>query len=384
MVKPIPENMSFPNTLIHNFEPSTPGSVGVVRPNADTIYSMLFLDLSSKNLELTVPEFPDDKYWVFPLYTPYGDNLVNLGYLDGSKPGKYLIEYSDAEYGVDMKNPPEGYVGLVRFPMVYGSAVLRIVTDRTEEDVEEIQELQRGFSIETVDRDGPSVAPRLNLTMFRSPEYNPGEDTSFYEAIMKVTAQLAHILPPYVKSDRSWVADYLMKAGVDDESYTQPKGTNLTDAVAMANASAVEFGLIPGVSQPVGNDWSIGSNLIQGVYHSLYTGRYFVAANGYLALTADQALYPNHDNGTFQVEEGKAILFTFTEPPKLKDGGFWSLTAYGPDQDLIENEQGIYTIGDRSNLTFPDGEPIGSREEGEFQILLQDAEIEPPSNWTSK
>ena len=58
------------NTLYANRDMAKPGAIGVVRPNADTLYSTMFIDLSESDLVLTVPEMPDDRYWVFPISNP--------------------------------------------------------------------------------------------------------------------------------------------------------------------------------------------------------------------------------------------------------------------------------------------------------------------------
>jgi hypothetical protein len=57
--------------LLHSTGLSTPeSSIGVVRPNADTIYSIVMLDLSHDDLIIQVPEMPTDRYWVYPIVTP--------------------------------------------------------------------------------------------------------------------------------------------------------------------------------------------------------------------------------------------------------------------------------------------------------------------------
>ena len=45
-------------------------STTIVRPNVDTIYAASFLDFSSEDLVLTVPEMEPDRYYVFAFYDP--------------------------------------------------------------------------------------------------------------------------------------------------------------------------------------------------------------------------------------------------------------------------------------------------------------------------
>ena len=44
----------------------------VVRPNVDTIYSRVAVDLSHTDLELTVPPVEDGRFYIFPFYDLYG------------------------------------------------------------------------------------------------------------------------------------------------------------------------------------------------------------------------------------------------------------------------------------------------------------------------
>ncbi|KAK1855984.1 hypothetical protein CCHR01_01366 [Colletotrichum chrysophilum] len=372
-----------PNVNLPDPEPNEPGGVGVVRPNADTMYSILFIDLSSDDIVVNIPEMPQDRYWVFPICTPYGDNLINIGNLGVSKPGEYLIQYDPDNYGLETENIPDGFAGVIKYPMAYGLVNSRILTDRSEEDVKIVQKLQLGFNVSrTIPRPEPPIAPPLDLTMFTKPEYNDGNISSYHEAVMKVAAALAPYNPPYVASDRDWVAAELRKAGFNNGTFTQPRGSNLTAAVELANKTSLAFMDKPGVRQDVGNDWFIVSEGYIGKFDSHYEARYQIATTAYLALDPSESVYPFHE-GDLVVEEGKSILFTFPEPPKIKDGGFWSLTVYGPDQDLVPNDMEKYMVGDRSNLTFPDGTPVAKGDHREFQVLLQASGIEPPTNWTA-
>jgi len=73
------------------------------------------------------------------------------------------------------------------------------------------------------------------------------------------------------------------------------------------------------------------------------------------------------------------MLFTFSSIPPIK--GFSSLIAYNLAGYLIPNSIDRHSLGDRSNLTFPDGTPLYvdgvATKDGSFQILLEST---PPSN----
>jgi hypothetical protein len=123
-----------------------------------------------------------------------------------------------------------------------------------------------------------------------------------------------------------------------------------------------------------------------------------VGFTAYLALRTPYGIYPTWSNessddsygSTISVGSDEALLYTFSAIPLLKEAGFWSLTLYNSDIFLIDNPEDTYSLGDRSNLTYPDGELVyfgsanypNNDHTGPFQILVQPADVEPPANWT--
>lgn len=89
-----------------------------------------------------------------------------------------------------------------------------------------------------------------------------------------------------------------------------------------------------------------------------------------------------------QLANGESYLFTFSGKPPIASDGFWSLTIYNSQGFLIENPLNKYEVGDRSNITYPDGTmvygPGAVRRDGKFQVLIQAANMPPPRNWTNK
>lgn len=53
---------------------------------------------------------------------------------------------------------------------------------------------------------------------------------------------------------------------------------------------------------------------------------------------------------------------------------------------LVPNVENTWAVGDRSNITYPDGDLVygNGTGTGSFQVLVQDAGVRPPSNWTAK
>ncbi|KAH8888086.1 hypothetical protein GQ53DRAFT_654934 [Thozetella sp. PMI_491] len=375
-------NMENPtaNTLYHQRDLAKPGSVNVVRPNADTVYTVAFYDVSSSDLVLSIPKI-EDRYWVFPFYDPYGDNLVNLGSISNSTPGEYLIRYDPDNVGLQTENVKGGYQGYVNLAGPYAISMTRILVRETIGDIVEVRNIQNKMNLtERLRFDtGSPIAPPLNLSLFTDTAYMPGPNTTLDQACMKLAARLAPYNPPYIVGDRSWIAEKLSQAGMSDGHWIQPEGTNLTAAVAAVNASITAFRSQPGTVNNHGNNWT--SNTVIGKYDSYYQMRYYIAFRGYLALTNEQTTYPSYPN--IVLNASQAALFSFNVKPKITSRGFWSLTVYGEDQYLIPNDLSRYSIGDRSNMTLSNGQPLASENDGPFQILMQGSDIPPPKNWTN-
>jgi hypothetical protein len=116
---------------------------------------------------------------------------------------------------------------------------------------------------------------------------------------------------------------------------------------------------------------------ILGNYGTYYNTRAVVAMVGLGANLPADATYPNTGvDATGQALSGSRryrVHFKATELPPVK--AFWSITAYGPDDFLIDNPLHRYALSDRDPLVFnPDGS---------LDLWLQ-ADAPPPAkmaNW---
>ena len=55
------------NQIFHQRNLASPDSPGVIKPNVDTLYSRVVLDLSQTDVVLTVPNITDGRYWNYPV-----------------------------------------------------------------------------------------------------------------------------------------------------------------------------------------------------------------------------------------------------------------------------------------------------------------------------
>ena len=208
---------------------------------------------------------------------------------------------------------------------------------------------------------------------------------------MQMTSRIAPFNPPRNISDQERVNRMLEKAGISNGQYN-PTGANLTELSQQALKDVTTHAAKPENTIDLENGWVTMSATAQGDYGLDYKMRYYVASVGYLALTATEAMYPNYqdptngNSATLHLEPDQAYMFTFASKPPLTDVGFWSITGYNADQYLIDNSLDRYALGDRSDITYPDGSLVygtDGRNES-FQILVQPGDVVPPKNWTAK
>jgi len=214
-----------------------------------------------------------------------------------------------------------------------------------------------------------------------------GFSTDRTEMLLQLTARLSVYNLPEVGSEIPMVAAILRLAGLSQGSYATPSGVDLTSAMMDATAT---IALVSGAQfdkyfLDLGNNWSQMRDNYSGDFKENYNVRASVIAEqGYLQLTADQAIYPSY-TGNFTSDNSYTITFSGKPPVN----GFWSLTVYGDTGFLVANSWKVYSLGDRSAIEYPDGSLVyptsgSSDTDGEFTLLLQTLDTPPPEEYRSK
>ena len=112
-----------------------------------------------------------------------------------------------------------------------------------------------------------------------------------------------------------------------------------------------------------------------GDFNTEYVYRALVALAGLGANTVEVALYPkieqDADGNTLTGE--KSYILHFESYPQVLEGGFWSVTAYGDDDFLIDNPINRYCINDRSGLQAND--------DGSVDVILSEDAPQNTINW---
>lgn len=284
-------------------------------------------------------------------------------------------------------------MGQVNSPTPHGLLLVRTAVYQSDENYTTVHSFQDAIDIQLAPRTSvpKTPPPALDLALFSEPRFNPEhEGTSLASTVLNLLAIFHPISPPRIVQDAPWIDVMLNRAGISNGAFTQPEETSLERAAAIANLTARASLNQAGFRQHLGNSWTLTAPDVSGDFGSFYNVRHKIAMDGYLMLTADQAIYPSYTTpeGAWELEVGldEAVLVTFTGRPHLVDTGFWSITLYGEDSYLIENDLRRYALSSRDNLTYPDGSLVreGKPADARFQVLIQPGSVTPPRNWTDK
>lgn len=178
------------------------------------------------------------------------------------------------------------------------------------------------------------------------------------------------------------IASSLSTAGLSDLGYTTPACVNLRRAGLSAQAAIMQWPTLKGSMIKAGNGWLLFNSSKIGSYGTDYLARAYISIYGYFALTSDQAVYPSNSMN-LSLSSNESYILHFSGKPPLQKTGFWSLTMYSAAGYLVENPLERYAIGDRTDLTYPNGSQVYAGDaDGPFDVLIQASM--PPSNWTYK
>lgn len=350
------------NQLIHAIRLANADSKSVVTPNVDTYYTRLWMDLSDEPIVL---EFPN-----------VTDRFCNIQVLDAwTNTTKVIYEggtYVFAKQGQQV-NLPAGAT-LVEMPTALAWGIVRIV-NKGEGDyanVKKIQDAMKAYPLSAYGNAG-YVAPRGT--------YDASKDVNPVQKCMKMTleeyfakANELMVKNPPLRFDTE-ILKRLKKLGVGPGL----KLANIENGEQMFAAIKAGFkdyarGIGAQNRTSIGGMWSYFKEPI-GDFGSEYNYRAAVALVGLGANTTDVAIYPRTDNDSEGnlLNGGNTYVLHFSSMPPVLQNGFWSVTAYGDDDYLIDNPINRYNVTDRSEYTL--------NEDGSLDVTLSFQEPTDGSYW---
>jgi hypothetical protein len=325
----------------------------VTAPNADTLYSAAWLDLSKEPYILHVPD-EDGRYYLMPMLDGWTNVFASPGKrTTGTKAGDYLIS------GPRWKGALPRGVAHYKSPTDMVWILGRTYSTGTPQDFKEVHAIQDQYSLKPLSAYGKpysppkgKVDPSVDMKMAPRDQVNRMPAAAYF----KLLAALMIRNPPSAVD--SPIIGKMAKVGiVPGRDFDMGK---LDPAVAKALEQATTTGLeqIQEETTRVGkkvNGWQM---TLTGKYGTDYLFRAATALVGLGANLPQDAVYPmTTADGSGQRLNGANKYVLHFEKGKLPPvNGFWSLTMYNAEYFFVENSLNRYMLSQRSKFNLnPDG-----------------------------
>lgn len=350
-----------------------PAFKDVTAPNADTLYSIAWVDLTNEPYILHLPD-ENDRYYLMPLLDAWTNVFADPGKrTTGTDPQDYVIVGPNWN-----KSLPEG-MPVLHSPTNLIWIIGRTYCSGTPEDYKVVHQLQDQYALIPLSAYGktytpPSgkVNPNIDMKTAVRDQVNQMDAATFFARL----AELMKDNPPAVE-DAPMVEKLARLGLVPGKSFDLSKtdseeAIGLTAAVSAAQEKIMTHYGKAGVEK---NHWSITTET--GQYGTDYLQRALLAAIGLGANLPQDAIYPItklDQNGEPLNGANRYIMhFKKGQLPPVK--GFWSLTMYDNEYFFIKNPINRYSINPRDHFTF--------NADGSLDIYIQAASPgkDKESNW---
>lgn len=332
---------------------------GVSAPNADTLYSLAWLDLGPEPIVFSHPDM-GDRYFLFPMYSLWMEIVASVGARTGATAAtNYLITGPGWSGQV-----PAGMVQ-VKSPTRYFLILGRTYANGTDADYAAVNALQEQYRLTPLSAFGgdftfkaPPVDPNPGFSMTDKPQ-TVILDMSAEEYFTRLARLMGSAAPPGPE-DAAMLARMASIGIVPGQPFDAARQSPaLREALhdlpqrALAVIGAGRSSLGTEV-----NGWTMTKGL--GRYGTDYMKRAMVAAFGWPANLEEDAVYPytTTDSEGRPLSGAHKYTLTFAAGQTPPVNGFWSITMYEIDQGwwFVPNPLNKFTVSPRNDLKpNPDG-----------------------------
>jgi hypothetical protein len=332
------------NHLYHFRNIADPSYKSGGSPNNDTLYSWGFFDLSKEPVVLAHPDM-GNRYFVFELADMYSDNFGYVGKrATGSKASAFLI----AGPGWNGEKPAD-VRDVIRSPTPYALVFGRSFVEG-KEDVPAVNRLQDQFQVVPLGLWGKQDAKLPESRDVWAPYDSKSDPLADWKTINRAMAEN----PPAAKDEPllPTFATVGIGPGLTDALEKQDEATKRGLAKAAADGHRIVEGMVVA---------GAGNKMVKGwLYPPADTGRAGLvndfrsratcAAAGIICNESAEAVYMpmfvDSDGSRFDGAHRYTLRFEKDGLPPVD--GFWSVTMYGPDYNLVANPINRFAIRDRT------------------------------------
>lgn len=345
----------------------------VTAPNADTLYTTAWLDVTKEPWVLSLPD-AHDRYYLMPMLSGWTDVFQVPGKrTTGTGPQKYAITgpgwRSSLPAGVTEYKSPTGMVWLLG----------RIYCTGTPEDYAAVHKMQDECSVAPLSSFGRTYTPppgKVDPSIDMKTPVRDQVNGLSADAYFNLLAALMKDNPP-AAADAPMVAKLAQLGVVPGQPFNMK---NLDPAVAAALQSVPKLAFekimvdFKQAGRPM-NGWVFTTKT--GIYGTDYLQRALITAIGLGANRPQDAVYPTSEmDAAGQPYDGanKYVLhFDKGQMPPAK--GFWSLTMYNAEYFFVANPLNRYTLSARNTFKL--------NADGSVDLYLQNQNPGPDkeANW---
>jgi hypothetical protein len=333
----------------------------VTAPNADTLYSSAWLDVSKEPYILSLPD-EGDRYFLVPMLDAWTTVFQVPGKrTTGGKAQRYAITgpgwKGDLPAGITEYKSPTSLVWIIA----------RTYCTGTPADYKAVHALQDKYSLVPLSAYGKpytppkgKVDPSIDMKTPIRDQVNKLDAGAYF----KLMAALMKDNPP-TKDDAPMVAKMAKIGLAPGQDFDMGK---LDPAVANALQAVPKVGFEKIMAQFKNaginvNGWQIFTNT--GIYGTDYLNRAVVTAIGLGANRPQDAVYPTSeadaDGKPYNGANKYVMHFDKGQTPPVN--GFWSLTMYNAEYFFVDNPLNKYTVSPRNDLKY--------NEDGSLDIYIQ-------------
>ena len=350
----------------------------VTAPNADTLYTTTWIDVSREPWIVSIPDM-GDRYYLFPML----DGWTNVFQV----PGKRTTGGGAQTYaitGPGWKGTLPAGVTQYASPTALVWILGRIYCTGTPEDYAAVHALQDKVTVTPLSAYGKpytppagKVDPAIDMKTAVRAQVNALDGVAFFTLL----AELLKENPP-AAADAPMVATLAQLGVVPGKSF-DPAGLDPAARAAIeaapepAQASIMRWmkeGIVAG-DMKLEEGWLFTT--MTGLYGTAYRQRALITAIGLGANRPQDAVYPTSEGpDVAQSYDGKkkyVMHFPKGELPPVE--GFWSLTMYDAGYFFVANPLNRYTLSQRDALK--------ANADGSVDLYIQHASpgADKESNW---
>lgn len=329
------------NTILSDSRVFTYEDTAVVTPNSDTPYSMLWLDLRTEPMVISVPAIEKKRYYSVQLTD---GNTYNYGYIGsrttGRKPGNYLVvgPYWRGE-------TPPGIKQVFRSTTPFGLSIFRTQLFNPE-DMPNVVKVQSKYKVQPLSAFLKQPAPRPAPTINFVPASTAGIPENFFTYL---DAALKFV--PVTPEDRA-IRAKLTRIGIGPgktfEFKNLPPQHRAAAMLGMKTGDNKINQYLTSGTKPI-NGWNVSSAFgDRAFYNGDWLKRASAAKAGIYGNDAVEATYPMTRvdvNGATLDGSKRNYTLTFAANQLPPVNAFWSVTMYdGNTQLLIQNPINRYLI----------------------------------------